>query len=137
MTQFVALAPAQIETAWPHIRNHLEFMAASARDKLLAEDIAALGASGRMNLWVILDDNGALMATLAAEKVTYPRKKIARISGLVGRDRKTWLHHLAEFEAWAREQGCDGVQIIARKGWAREDALKGYDLTHYLLERDL
>lgn len=135
MTQLLQVAPDKIGAVWPHVQKHLESMAERSRGKVTAEDIAALCASGHMTLWVVLDDDGTHLATAATELFDYPRKRVCRITGLVGEHFDKWLHHIEDIENWARSQGCMAMQNLARKGWARK--VPDYVLTHVLLERDL
>lgn len=135
MTILVPIEPARVGEAWPLVRKHLADMAQRSRGKVLAEDIAQLSFEGRMHQWIVLDDDRNLLATGVTEIADYPRKRVAKIIGLVGEHSERWIHHLADIEAWARAQGCASIMNIARKGWARK--VPQYDLTHVVLERDL
>lgn len=135
MTQIVEIGPEKIGPIWPHVRAHVESIAQSSLGKLTADDIAQLCMSGGVTMFVIIDGDKRLLATVLAEFAQYPRKKVCRIIGCVGNDKAKWLHHLTEIEDWARVHGCGAMQNIARKGWARD--LKDYKWSHILLERDL
>jgi hypothetical protein len=43
------------------------------------------------------------------------------------------LGYLDELERYATAQGCNGMRIYGRKGWARK--LPDYKMTHVLLEK--
>lgn len=135
MTLLVPVEPQRVGEAWPLVRKHLAEMAERSRGKILAEDIAQLSYEGRMQLWIVVDDSQSLLATGVTEMTEYPRAKVAKIVGMVGEHADRWVHHMADFENWARAQGCSSIMNIARKGWARK--LPDYDLTHVVLERKL
>jgi hypothetical protein len=135
VTQLVEITQDKIALTWPFILEHIRDVAASSRGKLTADDLFHLCSAGYVTPFVVLDDGGNLLATALVEFAQYPRKKVCRIIGCVGSDRAKWLHHLSGIHAWARAHGCQAMQVIARKGWARE--LTAYRMTHVLLELDL
>lgn len=86
-------------------------------------------------LWVVAEgsDVKAILATELYFDVGGMKR--CRIPFCTGEDAKTWVHLLSEIEAWARENGCSKLDMIARKGWAKH--LQDYRMTHVVLEKDL
>lgn len=85
-------------------------------------------------LWLVWD--GTVRAVLATELYTdVGGMKRCRVPFCTGDSAKQWVHLLSEIEAWARSEGCEKIDMIARKGWARH--LADYRMTHVLLEKDL
>jgi len=88
--------PAMAEDLWPHVRA----MARAALDKTdlgLLSDLDTDVLSGRALIWVV---SGGKRIHCAAEI-------------------KSWAHLLSGVEQYAREEGCDCVRFIGRKGWKR------------------
>lgn len=85
-------------------------------------------------LWLMVDDGEPLAAGIS-EIATYPRRKVCRIRGVAGHSFDRWHPTLTQFEAWARQQGCDGIEFYARKGWER--LLPDYRQTAIVMEKTL
>lgn len=137
MTRLVEVEPERVLEAWPLVREAFANIAESSRGKLTAEDLLRLCVADFVTLFVVIDDKSDLQATVLTEFAQYPRKKVCRIIGCVGQDRKRWVHHLSEIESWARNHGCAAMQNIGREGWLRDLKAAGYRCTHYLFEKEL
>lgn len=89
---------------------------------------------GEWQLWVVWD--GALKATLGTElHLTDTGQKQCSVRFCTGSNIDGWGHLIADLETWAKREGCQRLNMWARKGWAKK--LPAYKLTHVLLERDL
>lgn len=76
------------------------------------EDICDGIASGKMQLWPAED------GCCVTELVQYPRKLV--LNGfLAGGDMARIKDMVPAIEEWARQQGCDGVELTGRRGWVR------------------
>jgi hypothetical protein len=137
MTRLVEVEPERAVEAWPLVRESFSNIAESSRGKLTADELLRLCAGGGVTLFIIVDDDASLLATVLTEFAQYPRKKVCRVIGCVGQDRDRWVHHLSEIESWARGHGCGSMQNIGRKGWLRDLKAAGYRCTHYLFEKEL
>lgn len=85
-------------------------------------------------LWLVF--NGDVQAILATELYfDVGGAKRCRIPFCTGDGARGWVHLLDGIEAWAREEGCTKLDMIARKGWAKH--LPDYRMTHVVLEKDL
>jgi len=79
-----------------------------------------------MQLWLALVDR-TIVAALTTELMRYPEVLVARVVLAGGTQESSWEGQFAEkFEAWAREQGADIVEVQGRPGWARR--LKKYEM---------
>lgn len=93
--------------------------------------------SGDQQLWLVWDPDSRLpKATVVTQIIPYPTGlKVLDVVAVAGEDRKKWTALLSQLEAWASSKGCKLVQLVARRGWAKE--LSEYDMTHILLEKVL
>lgn len=91
--------------------------------------------AGDYQLWLVRDDN--TMAIVVTEIFETNTGRTGRITGLAGRDRKQWIHLIADLEEWMRGQGCVRSRIFGRKGWLEEDALAEYRTVSVVLEKEL
>ncbi|WP_374634058.1 hypothetical protein [Ferrovibrio sp.] len=130
------IPPDKLAAAWRFIEPFARQIAGGHHDQASrrsAEDIATGITEGRELAWAVLDEAGSACALVLGGIVQFPRMKLLRIHSCVGVGRKAWLPLLAEIEAFAKAQGCEQVEVICRKGWARE--LPDYRLTHVVMVR--
>lgn len=135
MMRLLPVPPEHLETAFQILHREIESIATRSNGRMLVEDILAMAMQGEIVAWVVADERAVLVAIVLAEIRVYPRRKVCRLVGCAGRDRKSWLHLLSEIERWAASVGCTQMQAEARKGWAGE--LSDYRVTHLTLEKDL
>jgi hypothetical protein len=91
-------------------------------------------ARGDWILWIVWD--GAVRAIVGTELYRdISGIKCCMIRFATGREAATWTHLLDEIETWARDEGCQRLDMIARKGWAKH--LPDYKMSHVFLEKDL
>lgn len=120
---------------WPFVANLASTIAETSRGKVNAEHIRGFVESGKMQLWIVLDDTDAALALVVTEIQDFPGAKVCIVHGLAGHERGKWMHHLGDIEGWARAHGCTRMEVRGRKGMAR--LLTDYKLTSVFLEKDL
>lgn len=72
-------------------------------------------------------------SAIVTEIVDYPQKAMCRI-WLAGGDLDELIDAEVALGAWAKTQGCDGMEIIGRRGWSRK--LENYRESAVVLMRD-
>lgn len=89
---------------------------------------------GDWQLWVVWD--GTVRAIVITELYKdVSGMKCCMIRVCTGNGAKDWSHLIGFIEDWARGQGCERLDMLARKGWAKR--LPDYHLTHIMLEKVL
>ena len=73
-------------------------------------------------------------SAIVVEIVDYPQRATCRI-WLAGGDMEELIQAEKNICIWARERGCDSMEIIGRKGWERQ--LRDYKPTATVLVKDL
>jgi hypothetical protein len=134
MTEFVPVPTGHIPGIWQEVRAMI--IAAAERtgrdtEKSVFESLCL----GNSQLWLAWDDGPEALAI--TEMHQFPRRKVLRIVMMTGAHREKWLGFLAIIEDWARNQGCDVVEPIARPGWKRILAPLGYRMSHVMLTKAL
>ena len=76
--QAILVDPAQLASWAPHVRPHLEKMAAGSGGRFLFIDLLTAVAARKMQLWLAVRGT-ELMAVMLTELVTYPRLKTLRL----------------------------------------------------------
>jgi len=72
-------------------------------------------------------------SAIVTEIVDYPQKAMCRI-WLAGGDLDELVEAEVALSAWAKTQGCDGMEIIGRRGWSRK--LESYRESAVVLMKD-
>jgi len=137
--------PDQVDAAWPLVAGWLEGVVARSRGKESLAELRAAFVAGRKQLWIWVPPASAgaglaagVQALAVTEIVNYPAAKICRVCIATGERRGQWLAPgLAVIEAWAKAQGCDAVEPVARLGWERELKQLGYRAHHMILAKEL
>jgi hypothetical protein len=93
--------------------DKLQEALARAGDTHNIEDVKAALLSGQAQLWY---DGGK--GAVITEIVEYPRKKICQVWLGVG-ELDTVLAFEPRILAFAREQGCNELRMLGRRGWAK------------------
>ena len=72
-------------------------------------------------------------SAIVTEIVDYPQKAMCRI-WLAGGDLDELVEAEVAIATWAKALGCDGMEIIRRRGWSRK--LENYQQSAVVLMRD-
>ena len=73
-------------------------------------------------------------SAIITEIVDYPQRSVCRI-WLAGGELDELMEAEKSIAVWARSIGCNGMEIIGRKGWQRQ--LKDYTATSVVLAKDI
>ena len=73
-------------------------------------------------------------SAIVTEIVDYPQRSICRI-WLAGGELDELIEAEKSIAIWAKSIGCDGMEIVGRKGWQRQ--LKDYTASSVILVKDL
>jgi hypothetical protein len=123
-----------IDEVWDEVRPWIERACSRNRGKYDADDIRTGLASGEDQLWVWKSPTA--FAVGITRLSNYPKQRVCTIRIATGTNSREWRDEAVRtIEKWAKANGCDAMELCARKGWARH--LKGYDMTHVYLEKPL
>lgn len=133
----VQVPPEVADAIWPKVNVFI----ARACEHTYGTDTPETVLSGvkaqRKQLWIIVDDARQVIAAGTTSLQVGDTGRLTLFVELLGGDNmKTWFGLKSELEQWAKEkEGCSDVFFRARKGWARH--LEDYQITHYLMHKDL
>ncbi|HJR55328.1 MAG TPA: hypothetical protein VJ798_02020 [Rhizomicrobium sp.] len=119
------------QESWSRCRPWIEAAIATGPGVETIDDVERLLACGRYQFW-------AGRAAAAITEITeFQRRKILTVMHGGG----DLAELLDEIEpalcAFAREQGCDGIMGLGRKGWERVTQPRGYRLAYIAMIKDL
>lgn len=119
---------------FPMVRGMLEGVAERSRGRWSVAGMLDRFVRGDWQLWLVWD--GRPRAVVATELyLEMTGMKCGMIRFCTGSGAPEWSHLLSRIEDWAREEGCERLDMLARKGWAKH--LPDYKMTHVELEKDL
>lgn len=118
--KLVCYTADQIDAVWhevaPHIQRGLEH-----GSNYTLEDVREGLKNKTMQLWTWRDSivHAALVTTIQEDDIKYCL--YLAVGGSLMRE---WLPYQRVIESWAREHGCEEMQIYGRPGWGRKLGFK-------------
>lgn len=122
----VSMVPQEyVDYSWPFVEKYLEGAAKYTYGRYEVEDIYKAIKDWQYTLWVAFDGE-KIKGAVVTNVVTYPKKKFLGLHFCGGIELHEWQEPMMKLlQAWAYDNGCDGLEATARLGWAK--ALKEYN----------
>jgi hypothetical protein len=96
---------------------------------------------GLAQLWILWDEEAEkpnkYHGVVVTEVINRPLIKICNIRIMVGKGRENWQHYISIIEDFAKKNGCDKMELIARPGWERVLKQFNYTKSHVVLDKYL
>lgn len=127
---------ALLDQLWPRLAPLIEQARAYSCGEYELDDIRALIAARKAQLWAAVDSDG-IQGAMVTRVLEYPRFRALNVMYLAARDFDQRLHSQPEIEAYARRQGCSEIHITGRAGWVRKLASHGYQEQYRTLRKVL
>jgi len=94
------------------------------------DDVVCEVLSGRMQLWP------AARGCAVTELGVYPRKKVLHVF-LAGGEMDQLLDMMDSAASWGRAQGCSGMTMAGRHGWAKVLSKHGWSSVMTVMEKGI
>ena len=96
----------------------------------------------KFQLWIVWDKDkqgvqNQYKGVVVTEIVQRKLKKSCHIFIMTGNSRNQWQHLISVIEDFAKNNQCDGMEIISRPGWQKILQNYNYRRTHVVLEKQL
>lgn len=127
---------ALLDPLWPRLAPLIEQARAYSCGEYELEDVRALVAAQKGQLWGVVGEEG-IAGAIVTKIIEYPRVRALHVLYLAGRDFDTWEQPHAALEGYAREQGCSEIHLTGRAGWARKLSARGYSEQYRTLRKAL
>jgi GNAT superfamily N-acetyltransferase len=117
----ISLVPeGAVKIVWKDVERLLRKSVDTVKDKSGTIDILDGLFDGTYVLWVVMDEDDALIAAFTTRLIVYPQRKALGIDWVGGSRMSDWASDMIEtMRRYAREQGCDHIEGYGRKGWTR------------------
>lgn len=122
----------RLDAVWDSIKDRLQSAINSANGRFTIEDARKYLEEKDWVLWCSVRDK-KIEAIAITEVLQYRRKKMCMVRIMTGENYANWIGLEKGIADWAKSVGCDGMEAIARKGWAK--VFTEYEFTHVYLER--
>lgn len=132
--EVLCVDPKQVEKIWPHAKAFIVSAFEGRDTDATFEGTEADVLCGLSLLWIAwIDDK--VRAAVTTSLIMTPRHKVCVLTAGGGNDLGRWLRFLTKIEAYARDEGCDRVRVVGRKGWSK--MLPGYHEPWVTLDKRL
>lgn len=125
----VVVCPAEaVSNLWPRISNLLAPAIARSGGRINAERILESAASGKSNVWIMVDSNSLnIEAAAVTELRAYPESPRLHVMLVGGTRMSEWIADIVyELKRFAIHNGAAGLEVYGRSGWARELLKHGF-----------
>jgi hypothetical protein len=93
-----------------------------------------------MQLWMLWDKENKeekYHGVCITEVIQRPLIKVLNIRIMIGKNRHEWQKYIKYIEDFAKQNGCDKMELIARPGWERVLKQFNYTKSHVVLDKNL
>jgi len=97
---------------------------------------------GKFQIWVLWDKSKTTpvdkyFGVVVTEIIKRQLGKVCHIYIMTGRQRHKWQYLVKDIEQFAKDEGCQMMELIARPGWQKVLNNYGYQRTHVVLEKKI
>ena len=133
--QLIRVSPQHAEGVWRDLRLHLQPAVDCSSGRWRTDYVLAAIVSDRQQLWAVTSD-GNVVGALTTEIVNYPERRALAIHFLGGSSFADWYEEaLYGIEAFAKENGCDFVECLARHGFWKYFQTSGFNRPSVFYEK--
>ena len=128
---------AEVEDYLPFAWSHLQAALAHSNDEGSIDDLCEELERGELELWLIYNSGQKKLCGAATTGfLTYPMKMVLEIRTLaVDAPREEWKPLIDVLETYAAIHGCESIDLMGRRGWAKLGAQLGFKEVHVKMSR--
>lgn len=127
-----------LQTMWPMIVPYVQKAVDYSEGKTTLKETVADLVAKRKQLWVVIDNDKKIISAAVSMLQKFESGLVLATINLLGGENGSLSEILElrpEFEKWAKTEGCNRVDILARKGWAPK--LPDYKLVAYVMSKQI
>ena len=126
----------EVPDIWNNVKDIISQGLVSANDLLNDDDVLNYLNQGLYTLWIATEpDSDSVVAAMTIQYAYFPKYKMCRIVTIAGQRMNECIGDMYMLENWAKTQGCDYIDMYARRGWKK--VLKEYKEDCILLRKKL
>jgi hypothetical protein len=130
------VSPENVGAVWPMFKEYAERVLPLTRKRRCATKFLLDLIKNFEILWVVAGDDGKIIGFCSSAIVDYDDVKLLQVRMLAGDFFSEWIDELHELlEKFAKENNCDGLELIGRRGWVRKLERFGWREAFVTVER--
>jgi hypothetical protein len=140
MIELIFIPQKLVEKVWikvePDVKSALERSGQYANSNHIKQHCL----KNEMQLWILWNKENKdkkYYGVVITEVIQRPLIKVLNIRIMVGNNRENWQHYISIIEDFAKQNGCDKMELIARPGWERVLKQFNYTKSHVVLDKNL
>lgn len=115
------VSPENVGAAWPLFKEYAERVLPLTRKRRCATRFLLDLMQKQEILFIVMNDVGKVIGFASSAMVEYDEVKLLQVRMLAGDFFSEWIDEMHEtLERFARENDCDGLELIGRRGWVRK-----------------
>lgn len=126
------IPPEQLEEVWETVAPLLAESVKYCDGKWTLADVKESIEKLDAQLFLVVDQG--IKAAVVTQIHNYPSKRVLTILFLGGHDMREWLHLSSVLERWAKEAGCQAMEVWGRPGWER---VLGWNKTSTVISKNI
>jgi len=140
--ELVRIPIAELDKVWSivdkDIRNALAYSGQLTDSNFVLEK----SKEGKFQVWILWDKTKPTavekyFGVVVTELIKRQLGKVCHIYIMTGRQRHKWQYLVKDIEEFAKNEGCQMMELIARPGWKKVLNNFGYGMTHVVLEKKI
>ena len=135
MVDMTYIPPENLDAVWPLVSPLIIAGAKAPDNHYTLEGLKEVLTDELWQLWVAWNGSEVLCTLMTEVYIDMEGKKVGSIRFISGKNRKEWLGLIDELEEQMIRIGVVRLEMLARKGWAKE--FPDYRLTRIFLTKDL
>lgn len=128
-----------LSSVMPRLLPYFQKSELWTRGRATVDDILKFLFTQHMQLWLVHDPEiRDMIGYVITELKQYPRRKMLVLQYCAGETQH--MHYVesemyAKLEAFAKAEGCDGIEFFGRPGWTRSAKQRGYSVQTVVYEK--
>ena len=108
-----------INTCWKDVAGYLQGATDRTNGRYDIEDLYLSICKYDHLLWIAFDDK-KIKGAVVTNVIVYPKKKFLCMGFWGGEDFFDWKDAMLNIlKSWAKDNKCDGIEAVGRKGWSK------------------
>ena len=132
----------ELDKVWSLVEKDIRQALAYSSQLTDSEFVLETAKENKFQVWILWDESqkktvDKYFGVVVTEIIKRKFGKVCHIYIMTGRQRHKWQHLISKIEDFAKEEGCQMMELIARPGWQRVLNLFNYKRTHVVLEKKI
>jgi hypothetical protein len=140
--ELVRIPIEELDKVWGIIDKDIRNALAYSGQLTSSNFVLQKSKEGKFQVWILWDKTKPTppekyFGVVVTELIKRELGKVCHIYIMTGRQRHKWQYLVHKIEDFAKEEGCQMMELIARPGWKKILDHYKYKMTHVVLEKKI